>query len=155
MSGESVKSSWAKACGIGCLILVILAILGGIGVFLLVRTGFEKGRDTFAATLVQEYEQAKANNVVPADQVAVFDEVVAAASKDGSSMWAVLIGTGVILDVLDEGEITDEEAALVQEVRDFFREHPEVGLSDFGQFMESHPEMAENVSRLQQEMQPK
>lgn len=53
---EEKKTNWASICLIGCGIMLLLAILGGAGLFLLGRSAFEKAREMDPSTVTNQLD---------------------------------------------------------------------------------------------------
>ena len=144
---------WLKACGIGCLVLVVLGILGGIGLYYVVGSALDKGADAMAEVILETYDEAKAGGAVPTEHTALFDEIVAASQSEDATMWTNVLAAGAVVSAFEDEQVTDEEIAAAEEVRDFLREHPSVSLSDFAGFLDEHPELAETMQDMQGELQ--
>lgn len=101
-----------------------------------------------ATQINTDYSRMKSENKVPAEHAAVFDEIVAATQKDGVSMWAVTISSGAIYGILQDGQVTEEEAKQAETIRDFVVANPDCTMMKMAEFMQQHPEL----SHLQQSM---
>jgi predicted negative regulator of RcsB-dependent stress response len=152
---ESGKKTWIKACGIGCLVLVVLGIAGAIGVYLLAQKAMEAGAEAVAMQLEESYGTAKENGKVPEEHVALFDEIVEIATRDGASLWVAMTGTSAVLTALEDGEVDEEEVEMATAIRDFIKANPNAGLKEFTAFAEEHPELQERLQSIQSQLQPK
>jgi hypothetical protein len=149
MGGEGKRMSRAKGCTLGCLVILVLMVVGVAGFFtLLVGPKLEEAALGIRERLVTAYEEAKAEGKVPDDHARLFDELVTMTEDEETTVWSAGLIAAVVIDPLADGEVTDEEASGAAAVRDFVKVHPDLGLSGFVQFLTEHPDLMERVQKL-------
>ena len=150
---ESGKKTWIKACGIGCVVLLVLGIAGVFGVVLLVKKGMGKGAEMVAAELRESYPKAKENGKVPEEHIPLFDEIVEIATREDASLWVTMTGASAVLTSVEDGEVDEEEIELATAIRDFIKANPSAGLREFSAFAEKHPELQQRLQDIQRQLQ--
>ena len=144
---------WLKVIGIGCLVLIVLGVLGVIAIYFLVNMAFDKGAEAMVQELTKSYDAAKEQGKIPQEHVALFDELVAAAQADDATMFTALLAAGAVMPAINDAEIDDEEVAAAETVRDYLRQNPDVTVFEFAEFADSHPEMAGDMQNMQNQFQ--
>lgn len=140
---------WVIGCGVGCLILCIVgAIVVGAGGYFMATKGFTAAGKEMATQMNADYSRMKSENKVPSEHAAVFDEIVATTQKEGATMWVVTVSTMAIYGILQDGQVSEEEAKQAATIRDFVVANPDCSMMEMAEFMQQHPEL----SHLQQSM---
>lgn len=147
--GGNNTMKWVIGCGVGCLVVCIIgAIVVAAGGYFMATRGFSEAGKAMATQINTDYSRMKSENKIPSEHAAVFDEIVAATQKEGASMWAVTIASGAIYGILQDGQVSEEEAKQAATIRDFVVANPECTMMQMAEFMQQHPEL----SHLQQNM---
>ncbi|MCC6794398.1 MAG: hypothetical protein IT366_04710 [Candidatus Hydrogenedentes bacterium] len=147
--GGNNTMKWVIGCGVGCLVVCVIgAIVVAAGGYMMATRGFSEAGKAMATQINTDYGRMKSENKVPAEHTAVFDEIVATTQTEGASMWAVTIASGAIYGILQDGQVSEEEAKQAATIRDFVVANPECTMMQMAEFMQQHPEL----SHLQQNM---
>lgn len=147
--GGNNTLKWVIGCGVGCLVLCIVsAIVIGAGGYFMATKGMTVASQELATQMNADYSRMKSENKVPSEHVAVFDEIVATTQKEGVSMWAMTISTMAIYGILQDGQVSEEEAKQAATIREFVVANPDCSMIKMAEFMQQHPEL----SHLQQSM---
>ncbi len=147
------QSSWVKPCAIGCLVLILLGVLGIVGIYFFAKTMMNKGAGLISEQIVADYEKTKADGKVPPEHVPLFDEVVAAAQQEDVTVWTALLVAVAVGDVFSDGQVNDEELKTAESCARLLARKPEPGSWGFGQFIEQHPELQGKMQELQTQIQ--
>lgn len=150
---EGTQNKWLVGCGIGCLVLIVLGILAGIGGYYAISQGMGEAAKALADQIDTRYQEAKEAGAIPEEHQALTDKLVQHAKSEDATMWGVILVASPMLEALEDNELTEEEVEDLQTVSDFLDEHPSVGLGDFTQFAEQHPEMGQQMQDLGQQIQ--
>ena len=147
--GGNNTLKWVIGCGVGCLVLCIVgAIVVGVGGYYAATTGLSAAGKEMATQMNADYSRMKSESKVPSEHTAVFDDIIAATQKEGVTMWAVTISTMAIYGILQDGQVSEEEAKQATTIRDFVVANPDCTMMKMAEFMQQHPEL----SHLQQSM---
>ena len=151
---ESGKKTWIKACGIGCLVLLVIAAGAAFGVYKLVAGKLAEGSAIIAAQTAEDFAQAKADGKVPEEYVALFESVVGAAQAEEASFLVVSMSAAVVVGVFDDDELSEEELADAEAVRDFLSANPDPGSQAVGTFLDENPSLKDRVAGLITQLKP-
>ncbi|MCP4640237.1 MAG: hypothetical protein GY851_07395 [bacterium] len=152
--GQTKSVNWGKTCAIGCLVLVVLGVVGVIAAVYLVKAGMDKAGKAVAAEVVAEYDSVKADGKVPEEHAALFDGIVDKLRGQDATLWSAILVAGAVADTFSDGEVDEDELKMATAVDEFLEANPEPGMMGLGQFMEDHPELQGEIQSMQQKLQP-
>ena len=143
---------WVLGCGFGCLAIAIIGI-GGIGIagYFGYQKTMEVASKEFAKSMQEEYAKAKAAQKVPAENAALFDEMIAQTQAPETTMWAGILLASGVMGAIDDSTVTPEEITLAESIRDFIKQNPNCSMLQMSKFVEQHPELETMAQRLQQQ----
>ncbi|MCL4690957.1 MAG: hypothetical protein KJ060_00370 [Candidatus Hydrogenedentes bacterium] len=148
------KSVLAKGCLIGCGVLVVLAIFGGIGGFFVFRSFMEKMGDAMGKQLVEEFAVMKDTGQVPEEHMALYQEVVDLTVRPETTFTAAMVASTVVRTNLEDSQVTPEERQEAEDMRDFLSENPEAGMWAIDSYLKEHPKLKERVEQAQRSFNP-
>ena len=149
---------WLLGCGVGCGALVLVAVVAVAILYFLVWPRFMSEVGDIARQEVQrQYDRFKDDGRVPGEHEALYDELVEiGASEEASGSAAVAVLT-VMMATLEDGEVSEDELAMLTSIRDILVEDPSIGFLEMLQIMAEHPELEnqfqEQFEQLQDQMQ--
>lgn len=141
---------WLMGCGIGCAILVlgVAVAVAGIGWFGYRLVGTAKGE--VVKEFRANYDKLIEDGKVPEEYRPMLDHIVEIAEREDSSFWAATIGMTAVMSSLEDGVVSEKEAHLLTELRDFLSNNPGVGFIGLGKFLSAHPELQEDFDAAQE-----
>lgn len=140
--GGSNAIKWVIGCSIGCLAVAIIGgAIVGVGAYFAVTKGLDVMAREVAKELEAQYAAKKEAGNVPAEHVALFDDLVAVTQLPNASMWSIGLAATTVTSILQDNAVSEEEAAQAGQVRDFLKENPDAGMIQLGRFFETHPEL--------------
>ena len=143
------KTNWLLGCGIGCGVLIVLAVVVGVAIVLLARKGMETASREMAENLASEYAQLKNTGKVPEQHAALFDEIVQIAQSSGASLYARTLCLAVVLGALDDGAVNESELKVAQDLLALLRGNPDLGMFQMSTFMQNHPQFQQTFGQYQ------
>jgi len=152
---KSGLPGWVAGCGIGCGLAVLAGIVGivlfgGLGYFA-ARRMMEESKYEVIAELKDEYDEYAGRDVIPDEHRPLFEELRDLGTDEASSFPAILMCYIAISATLEDGQVTEQEARLLSDVRDFVKTNPQVGLIGMGTFIAEHPELQGAFEEAQEE----
>lgn len=149
MASERKRMSRAKGCTLGCLVILVLMVIGVIAFFtLLIDPLLEEAALEIRERVATAYEDAKAEGKVPEEHTPLFDELAAVAQREETTVWSASLIAAVVIDPITDSKITDEEASDAATVSEFVMAHPDLGFSGFVRFLTEHPDLMERVQEV-------
>ncbi len=133
-------SRWLLAVGVGCgalMVLVILGIIAGVTAF---RYGMDEMRVEMQSEFAREYQRMQEDEKIPEEYADTYQRISDVVMGEDTSFTAVAMGVGVLVSQLDDGEVTEAEAAHAETFATFLEENPNVGVMGIARFVEEHPE---------------
>lgn len=148
------KSTLAKGCAIGCGVLIVLGIFGGIGAVFVGRSFMGKMGAALSERLVEDFAVMKDTGQVPEEHAALYQEVVDLTARPETTVTAALVASTVVRTSLDDGQVDATERQEVEATRDFLTENPEAGVFATDQFLDEHPDLKKRVEEAQRTLNP-
>jgi hypothetical protein len=97
---------------------------------------------------IAQYERMKAAGQVPAEHQPTMDRLIALAEDPGTSASGSILATTVVLGSLEDGAVSESEAAGLAEALGTIEADPGMGIVELGRFVEQHPEFEDMLRRL-------
>lgn len=148
------KSVLAKGCLIGCGVLVVLAIFGGVGGFFAIRAFMEKMSAAMGKQLTEEFAVMKDTGQVPEQQIALYQEIVDLTARPETTFTASMVASTVVRTNLEDKQVTPEEQQEAESIRDFLSDNPDAGMWAVDGYLKEHPELKERVEQTQRSFNP-
>ncbi|HRK35492.1 MAG TPA: hypothetical protein PLJ47_12920, partial [Candidatus Hydrogenedentes bacterium] len=144
-SGSTVVKVLAGCAVVACIGLAIL-VVGG---YFAAKKGMEIATKEGRVQIASQYEKLKAENKVPAEHIALFDDLVAVSQDPNSSMFTVSMVLVAGVQSIQKGELAEEDIKNITTIRDFVKSNPDCTLMEFATFIEAHPELEKFQEQLQ------
>lgn len=136
------KNRVLLGCGIGCGLLIFLAIVLGIGIYVLGNRALTQMDTMSKPYLEREYQAWKENDVITPERQAVYDPLYETVyDEELGSRWVTICVLFLMYYHTEDGQITDAEAADAQQLLDDIRAQPGLGIKYWSEFIESDPEL--------------
>lgn len=137
-----------KGCAIG---IGLLLILGGAGVLAVYYAAGGPLR-AYEAQLREELPRAHAEFVasgaIPPALRDDYARMVEAAMREEANVVVVAISSGLLHQTLEDGEVDEVEARLVQSWNAFLERNPAPGIAEAFQFVKDNPHLKEILERI-------
>lgn len=152
----SEKSSgwgkWALGCGIGCLVLIGLIVVGGglAAYFLAPKLGGLAGEGMFKI-MEGQYNEMKKNDSLPADQRIVIEEIIATCSRQDTSPTAKGFAGAVVMNLLMDQKITETELRALIDLSAFIKKNPAMKFEELESFEKDHPDIKKALDEMAQQ----
>jgi hypothetical protein len=124
---------WVLGCGLGCIVLIILAV---VAVSALIYWGVTEGTPMAAK---QHYGELKKQGIVPEADQPIFDRLVELGTGENASMYATLMALGVVKGTLSDGAVSDEERIAVNELIEMLEANPDISAAQLQEFQSKYP----------------
>jgi len=145
MNGEKRPRRWPKVVGI---ILLLVLIVGG-GVAVVIGRQVSAGKREFQALMRDIVTRCEEEDLVPAEQLVVLRDLADIANREDTSIFGVLLCSGLVSDALADEEISEEELADLTLVRDFAKEQEGgLGFANCGRFFTENPRIQEKFQSM-------
>lgn len=143
--------NWLMGCGIGCAVLIVIAVIAGICIYFVIQKGLETARVEMSKQMQKEYDKAVEGGKVPEEHRELLDSLMAITHREDAGFFGVLMAGGAAMDALADGEIDEEELTMLTAVKEFLELNPAPNPVAMGQFMEKHPELDFDMQQMQQQ----
>ena len=150
---EQKESSGGSGClkwvMIGCGVALLLGILGGVGVFFVVRMGVREAKSEVARQFEVAISDAESVGSLSDADLTLLRNLLDIAQNEDASIVAVTVCASVSMDVLGDDEISDEERDDLNEVFDYFGPSKgDMGFIEATEFISQHPEYQNSFDAL-------
>ncbi len=146
-------SRWLLACGVGCGALLLIVVLGIIATTAAIRYGMGEATSGMRAGFASEYAQLQEDEKIPVEHAEVFDRIFVVSQRDDASFMTTTMGFLVVIGYLEDGEVTETEAESAVTLADYLEANPDMGIREFGRFVEEHPEFQDAFQDAQRSME--
>lgn len=148
------KSVLAKGCAIGCGVLLVLGIFGGIGGYFLVSSIMGKVADAMSKKLAEDFTVMKESGEVPSGDVELYQKLVDISQHEQTTFPAVVLTMAVVKSNLEDGKVDDSERQEAEDTLNFLKEHPDAGMFAVDAFMKKHEGLKERAEKVQRSINP-
>ncbi len=148
------KSVLAKGCAIGCGVLIVLGIFGGIGGYFLISSLMGKVGSAMAKQLAEDFSVMKDSGEVPSEDVDLYQKLVDISQHPETTFAGALLTTTVVNSNLEDGKVDESERQEAEDTLNFLKEHPDAGVFAVDAFMKKHEGLKERAEKVQRGMNP-
>ena len=135
-------SRWVWGCGAGCLVVLILLVVGAVLLWFGLRRSLEAAKPEMQANVKQFYEELNARGEVPEEHKPTLDQLEEVSQRQNASVYVVMAIYALYYYSFADGSGMDEEKAkLADELLDYVEENPDRSLRELSELMARHPEL--------------
>lgn len=141
--------NWARACSLGCGVMLLAGLVAGVVVYRISVENIRAKREVLVTEVAAHYDRLKSTGKIPADHAAFYEETMAESRREAVGFFGLLLYGGGILSPLEDGVLTTEELALVQETRAYLKANPAPSPMDYGDYVSARPLLQDEISAFE------
>lgn len=142
------RSKWLKGCGIGCGSVLLVVLIAFAGMYLYAMAKIRNAQNNMIQVLNTEYPKWKADNVVPKEQVPMFDDLIAWAAEENATTWKTAFCFYAVGGACRDGVLDERELQQAAVIHDFLQEYPSCTTREAGTLFWASPAIQNGVVAL-------
>ena len=141
--------AWKKLLVMGVILVGLIAGIKGVLFWKKASAVFSYSERKAVSVFTKRVSEMKAEGDIASDQIAILQELVEIVSRKEATFMGTVLGVSVGLEVLEDGNITEEESEDLYFMRDLLRErNGKISFSDAARLMKEKPRLKEILAKM-------
>lgn len=139
------RDNWLLACGPGCAVLVIAALIAGVVAWRASTRSFEIKRAELREDMVRQFGELLANAQLTPEQTALIGQVQSESLRPEVGYFGMLLYVGGVLSPLQGATVKPEDEALARETAEYLKDHPAPTFWAYGDYVNARPALQQTI----------